>query len=156
VRGRRLADAVYGAILVIAVVAALSEDPTATSWAILGGALATSLVFWIVHVYAEMLDRRTVGDTTPTWPLIQSAAWQEWPLVQAALPPLVPLLLSAAGLFGRSLAVTLSIGVGLAELAAWGYAAGQATQESKLRSTLTAGGAVALGALLAVLKNLVH
>jgi hypothetical protein len=156
VRGRRVADAVYGTILVIAVVAALSEDESATSAAILGGAAATSLVFWIVHVYAEVLDRQTSGDTTPTWPLIRASAWQEWPLVQAALAPMAPLLLSALGLFQRSTAVTLSIAIGLADLAAWGYAAGRAVKQSKLRSVLTAAGAASLGTVMVLLKNLVH
>src|SRR4051794_23909765 len=106
-RAKRVADAVYGTILVLAVVAALSEDHAATPGAILGGALATSLVFWVVHVYAEVLSRRTSGDTMPMWPLLHEAARQEWPLVEAALTPGVPLLLGALGLFGRSLAINL-------------------------------------------------
>lgn len=152
----RVADAVYGTILVIAVVAALSKDHAAGAGAILGGALATSLVFWIVHVYAEVLSRRTAGDTTPSWPLIRTAAYQEWPLVEAALAPMLPLLLGALGLFGRSAAITLSIVVGLADLAGWGYVAGRAMRQSTFRSLLTAAGALALGLLMVLLKNLVH
>lgn len=155
-RGRRVADAVYGTILVLAVVAALSKDKSAGPGAILAGALATSIVFWIVHVYAEMLDRRTSGDTTPTWPLLRDSAWQEWPLVQAALAPLAPLLLGAFGVLSRSTSITLSLAIGIAALAAWGYMAGRAVHESWIKCLATAAGAVGLGALLVLLKNLVH
>src|SRR6185437_4586702 len=79
-RGRRVADAIYGTILVLAVVAALSKDEQATAGAILGGALATSVVFWIVHVYAEVLDREVEGATAGGWSMIRTAAWQEFPL----------------------------------------------------------------------------
>jgi hypothetical protein len=153
---RRVADAVYGTILVLAVVAALSEDHGASPGEILGGALATSIVFWIVHVYAEVLSRRTAGDTSPSWPLIRASAVQEWPLVEAALAPAVPLLLGAVGILNRSPAITLSIIVGLADLAAWGFTAGRATGQSALKSLLTGAGALALGVVMVLLKNLVH
>jgi hypothetical protein len=155
-RAKRVADAVYGTILVIAVVAALSKDHEASAGAILAGAFATSLVFWIVHVYAEVLARRTAGDQTPSWPLLRTAARQEWPLVEAALAPLAPLLLGELGVFSRSTAITLSLIVGLGDLAAWGYVAGRAMRQSVLRALVTAAGAVALGALMVLLKNLVH
>lgn len=154
--GRRVADAIYGTILVLAVVAALSEDEAASAATILGGAAATSLVFWIVHVYAQVLDRETAGDRSPFWQLTRESAWQEWPLVQAALLPMFPLLLSALGVFQRSTAVTLSLGVGIADLAAWGCAAGRAIDRSWVRSALTGAGAVALGLVMVLLKNLVH
>jgi hypothetical protein len=155
-QARRVADAVYGTILVIAVVAALSKDDAATPQAILGGALATSLVFWIVHVYAEMLSRRTAGDRRPTWPVLRGAAEQEWPLVSAAIAPMVPLLLGWIGVFDRSTSITLSILVGLGGLAGWGYAAGRQMGQSPIKSLVTAAGAVALGAVMVLLKNLVH
>lgn len=153
---RRAADAIYGTILVLAVVAALSEDESASAGTILGGAAATSLVFWIVHVYAQVLDRETEGDRTAFWQLVRESAWQEWPLVQAALLPMLPLLLGALGAFGRSTAVTLSLGLGIADLAAWGYSAGRAVQHSRVASALMAAGAVALGLVMVLLKNLVH
>jgi hypothetical protein len=155
-RARRVADAVYGTILVLAVVLALSKDREADAATILGGALATAIVFWIVHVYAEMLDRRASGETTPTWSLVKDAAWQEWPLVRAALLPMAPLLLGAFDVFSRSTAVTLSLAIGIANLAAWGYIAGRAVHQSWIKRVATALGAAGLGALLVLLKNLVH
>ncbi|HEY1597401.1 MAG TPA: hypothetical protein VGF74_18525, partial [Thermoleophilaceae bacterium] len=60
------------------------------------------------------------------------------------------------GVFSRSTAITLSLIVGLGDLAAWGYIAGRAMRQSVLRALVTAAGAVALGALMVLLKNLVH
>jgi len=151
-----VADAVYGTILVLAVVAALSEDDAAGPGAIALGALTTSLVFWLVHVYAEVLSRRTSGDTTGTRPLVRAAAIQEWPLVEAALAPLAPLVLGAIGVFSRGTSVTLSIAVGLADLGAWGYVAGRAMGQATVKSALSAAVAVLLGLVMVLLKNLVH
>ena len=145
-----------GTILVLAVVAALSEDDHAPAGAILGAALATSLVFWIVHVYAEVLSRRASGDGTAWWPLVRQAAQREWPLVEAAFLPSVPLVLGAVGLLARSTAITLSLIVGLADLAAWGYFAGRAMRQSRVKSLASAVAAAGLGTLMVLLKNLVH
>lgn len=155
-RAHREAGAVYGTILVLAVVAALSEDEDATSLAILGGLLATSLVFWVAHIYADVLSRRASGDEMPWWPLLASAAHREWPLVEAAIAPALPLLLGAIGLVGSSAAVTLSLIVGLVDLAAWGYIAGRTMRQSRVRSVLSAAVAVALGAVMVLLKHAVH
>ena len=155
-RAEHFADAVYGTILVLAVVAALSEDDHAPAGAILGAALATSLVFWIVHVYAEVLSRRASGDGTAWWPLVRQAAQREWPLVEAAFLPSVPLVLGAVGLLARSPAITLSLIVGLADLAAWGYFAGRAMRQSRIKSLASALAAAGLGTLMVLLKNLVH
>ena len=155
-RGRRVADAIYGTILVLAVVAALSKDEQATAGAILGGALATSVVFWIVHVYAEVLDREVEGATAGGWSMIRTAAWQEFPLVQAALLPMAPLVLGTIGVLGRSAAVNLSLAIGFFDLAAWGYVAGRTMHQSRLRAGMQAAGAAGLGVLMVALKNLVH
>ena len=155
-RAQRVADAVYGTILVLAVVAAFSEDDHATVTAILGGAVATSVVFWLVHVYADVLSRRAAGEEGRLGPLVRHAAHQEWPLVEAAIAPCVPLLLGAVGVFGRSLAITLSLIVGLVDLAGWGYVAGRAMRQSPLRSLVTAAVTAGLGTIMVLLKNLVH
>jgi hypothetical protein len=155
-RGRRVADAIYGTILVLAVVGALSRDAEATVGAILGGALATSVVFWIVHVYAEVLDLEVSGESPGGWAAVRAAAWQEFPLVQAALLPMVPLVLGTVGVLGRSAAVNLSLAIGFFALAAWGYHAGRTMQQSRLRAGLQAAGAAGLGLLMVLLKNLVH
>jgi hypothetical protein len=103
-----------------------------------------------------MLSHRTAGDTREWWPLLRAGAIQEWPLVEAAIAPSIPLLLGAVGVLGRSPAITLSLVIGVVDLAGWGYTAGRAMQQSRLRSLVSALAAAALGALMVLLKNLVH
>jgi hypothetical protein len=51
----RLAGAIYGNIVVTAVVASLPEDDDTSSLELVVAALGTVLVFWLAHVYARVL-----------------------------------------------------------------------------------------------------
>ncbi len=154
--GEHSARAVYGTILVLAVIAGVSGDDDATAGYILGGVLVTALVFWIAHVYAELLTL-AVGDPTRGWrELWQAAARTEWPLVEAALAPAIPLLLGALGVFSRNTAVNLAFAVGLLDLFAWGIAIGRALGQRPWGIVGTAVVNVALGAVVVALKALVH
>ena len=63
------ARAIYGTILVMAVITALSHDDSVTSAQLIAGVLATTFVFWIAHVYAEVLGTRLAGDgDARRWP----------------------------------------------------------------------------------------
>lgn len=155
-RTKRAADGLYGTILALAVVAALSKDEEATAAMILGGVLTTALAFWLVHVYAEVLARRAFGEASGLRPEIIHAARQEWPLVQAAIAPSIPLLLWGIGVLGRRGGITLSLIVGLGDLAAWGFLAGRAARQSRTMSAVSALAAVLLGTGMVLLKNLVH
>lgn len=155
-RVKRIADGVYGTVLVLAVVAALSKDARASAASILGGTLATSFVFWLVHVYAHVLARRAVGDTARTRALVGQAAHDEWPLVEAALLPAVPLTLWVIGALGRQAAITLALLVGLANLAVMGFVAARAGGQSWPRAALSAAAVSGVGTVMVLLKNLVH
>jgi hypothetical protein len=155
-RGPHSARAIYGTILVLAVVAAVSGDDDASATYILFGVLITSLVFWIAHMYAELLTS-AVNDPSRSWrELWRAAARSEWPLMEAALAPAVPLLLGAVGVLSRDTAVNLAYVVGLLDLFGWGIAIGRALDQPGSRAVLTGLVNVALGAVVVVLKALVH
>jgi hypothetical protein len=153
------ARAIYGTILVMAVITALSHDDSVTSAELIAGVLATTLVFWIAHVYAEVLGSRLEGDGEggrPRWSTVVVAARGEWPLVEAALLPVLALLLGVVGLVETDTAVSIAIGAGVVELFAYGIAAGRRLQLS-LGGTVTVGVINgALGLLIVLLKVLVH
>jgi hypothetical protein len=155
-RAPRIAGAIYGTILVLAVIAALSEDDETSTGAIMLAVLATSLVFWLAHVYADVLAERAAGVTGTIRQLVRSAARREWPLIEAALAPCAPLLLGVAGVFSHNTAVTLALIVGLVDLFAWGYTGGRAWHESRLAALLSALVAVALGTVMVLLKGQLH
>jgi hypothetical protein len=154
-RGRS-AGALYGTILVIAIIVGVSEDPDAGAGLILAGVLVTTLVFWAVHVYAETLAEHLAH---PHWSLradIARAASREWPLVEAAAPPAVPLLLGAIGVLSRTAAIDLAIALGLINLFGWGVAVGRAMGQPLSRAIVTGLVNVVLGGIMVVLKAFVH
>src|SRR5262245_26941351 len=112
-RAPRVAGAIYGTILVLAVIAGLSEDDEISAGALLAATLTTSSVFWVAHVYADVLAERASGMPGTTVQLIRSAAGREWPLIEASLAPSAPLLLAAVGAFSRGTAVTIALVIGL-------------------------------------------
>ena len=150
------ARAIYGAILVMAVIIAISHDDSVGTAAILGAVAGTTLVFWLAHVYAEALGNRVSGGQERVFANVRAAALHEWPLVEAAVLPMLALLLGVIGLVQRDTAVSIAIGVGVVELFAWGIAAGRRAQLS-LKATIGVGVANgALGLLMVGLKVLVH
>jgi hypothetical protein len=151
------ARAIYGTILVMAVITALSHDDSVTSAQLVAGVLATTFVFWIAHVYAEVLGQRmeTQGGR-PTFANLAVAARGEWPLVEASLLPVLCLLVGVIGVVKTDTAVAIAIGVGVIELFGYGIAAGRRLQLS--RGGIIVVGVVngALGLLIVLLKVLVH
>ena len=151
------ARAIYGTILVMAVITALSHDDSVTSAQLIAGVLATTFVFWVAHVYAEVLGTRLAGDGgRPTLASITVAARGEWPLVESALLPVLCLLIGVVGLVETKTAVAIAIGAGVVELFGYGIAAGRQLKLS-LRGTIVVGVVNgALGLLIVLLKVLVH
>jgi hypothetical protein len=151
------ARAIYGTILVMAVITALSHDDSVKSAELIAGVLATTFVFWIAHVYAEVLGQRMEGEVSRlSFANIAHAARGEWPLVEASLLPVLCLLLGVVGLVKTDTAVAIAIGAGVVELFGYGLAAGRRLELS-LRGTIAV--AVvngALGLLIVLLKVLVH
>lgn len=154
--GIERAEAVYGTILVLAIIVGLSEDEDAEVGAILGGVLATSLVFWAAHVYAGTLAAQLEEPDRRTREFVPRVMAQQWPLVEAALPPALALALGVVGLLSRDAAVDVAIAVGLIALFGWGYAIGRAVGRSRGRAALAGLLSVALGAVMVILKLLVH
>ncbi len=151
------ARAIYGTILVMAVITALSHDDSVTSAQLIAGVLATTFVFWIAHVYAEVLGNRVEGGSgVPTLANIATAARGEWPLVEASLLPVLCLLLGVVGLVKTDTAVTIAIGVGVVELFGYGILAGRRLGLSRGATIVVGVVNGALGLLIVLLKVLVH
>jgi hypothetical protein len=151
------ARAIYGTILVMAVITALSHDDSVTSGQLIAGVLATTFVFWIAHVYAEVLGNRVEGGSgVPSLANIATAARGEWPLVEASLLPVLSLLLGVVGLVKTDTAVTIAIGVGVVELFGYGILAGRRLELSPGATIVVGMINGFLGLLIVLLKVLVH
>jgi hypothetical protein len=154
--GSRQAGAVYGTILVLSVIAGVSEDADAGAASVLGAVLLTSAAFWIAHVYAESLTARIDHPRARWRELIRRAVTREWPLLQSAFVPSVPLLLGAVGVLSRTAAIDVAIALALADLFGWGVAVGRALHQAPPRAALSGFVNVALGGVVVALKVVVH
>jgi hypothetical protein len=152
-RPRNLQGAVYGTILALSVTAIASEKESDVE--VLVSVVATSLVFWLVHVYAAVLAARLERGAAIR-EAIRHEGNREWPLVQASVPIMVPLFLGAVGVLGDQTAYWLAIAVGIVVLA--GFGARLVRQEGGSTTTLVVVSLlnVCVGLLFVLLKVLVH
>jgi hypothetical protein len=155
-RAPRVTSAIYGTILVTALVAGLSEDPDYGSVDILASALTTAAIFWLAHVYAGVLGERLAGDERGTSTLTWAAMGEEWPLIQAAALPCTALLLSAAGVYSRDTGVDLGIGLGVASLFAFGFVLGWRLHRGLAGATLAGAISGLAGVVIVALKLIIH
>ena len=114
--GERLAGFVYGTILTLSVVVAgaraFPHDPAHVAELV----AVTSLVFWLAHVYAHWLGESVSHGKHLSFDELRRVISREWSLVEAAVPPIVALLLGAAGLLSERAAVWLAFALGLGVL----------------------------------------
>jgi len=108
-RRTRTVGAVYGQILTISVVAALSEDARAGPSEIFFSVILSMLVFWLAHVYAEAVALRLDRSDPLHWREVRGIMRQEWPMMQAAWPALVALGLGWVGVLASRFATNLAI-----------------------------------------------
>ncbi|HJP76644.1 MAG TPA: hypothetical protein VJ914_20410 [Pseudonocardiaceae bacterium] len=150
---------IYGTIVAAAIVAA--EGSTDASIAeIVGSVLATLIVYWLSHVYADQLARHATADeetpSRPNWAEIREALAEEWGIVAGGLLLVVVLVLADLAGSGQPLAVNLALGCCVLELVVWGALAAR-------RAHLGAGWVVlytiisaAFGVAIAALRVLLH
>lgn len=149
-------SAIYGTIVVTAVIAALSEDPRAGPGELLAAAIDTAIVFWVAQVYAAYVGERAASTERAAWQSFGELLAREIPMVAAAGPPAAALALGALDLVSRESAVTLALGAGVVELFVWGLAAGWHERFGAGRAVLVGLANAALGLLMVFLKVLVH
>jgi hypothetical protein len=152
----RIAAAVYGTILVVAVLSYLSEDENLGRGDVATAVLGTGVAYFAAHVYVDYLAARMTGAREPTLALSRRVLLEEWPLLQATLAPGVPLVLGAIGVWSRDTAVDLALAVAFADLVGWGYRAGRKSYGTVLGAMGSALVAVVLGLMVVGLKNLLH
>ena len=159
-RSRRLAivaanprGAVYGTIVATAVIAASAHDERPGF--ILAATVATLLVFWIAHVYSEVLAHG-LRQATLDLSVVPATMARELSMLAAPALSVVFLLLGALGLFGEQLAVRLALWNGVAQLVGWGVEVGRRLGRSWPAALL--GGVVngALGVVIILLEVLLH
>lgn len=150
------ASAIYGEILLLAVLAAVGEHDAAAG-TVLVTVVSSQLVFWLAHAYSETIggqlhsdeqrfDRDSVGRVME----------HEWPIMQAAGPAVIFMVLAMLDVLETTTAIDVAIGIGVLSLFGWGFAAGRRSRDT-LRGQLLAGAlSGALGLVIVGLKIAIH
>lgn len=151
-----VARAIYGTILVTALVAALSEYEGIDDWRILVSVVVTTLVFWSAHVYSEVLSLRLAVRRRLTMREIGQSFGDELAMAEAAIPAAVALLGSVLGFYSRDTGVSLAIGFGVAALFAYGILLGVREHVGIRRTIVSAAVNGSFGLVIVALKTWVH
>ena len=148
------AGAIYGTIAAMAVIAgsaaSSSHDKT------LSLTVATLLVFWLAHVYAQALSHHLRGTRRLDWAIVRAAMAEEWPLLEGPLPLLLALALGSLGVLEERTAIRLALWLGVADLVTWGIVYAR-RRKWGWPTALTAGAVNGLfGLLIVLLEVVVH
>lgn len=152
-----LASAIYGEILLLAVLAAVGEHETSAA-TVLATVVGSQLVFWLGHAYSDTIGEQLHSSTEQRIDRdsIGRVMEHEWPIVQAAGPAVVLLGLAMVHVIKTSTAVNVAIVLAVVSLFGWGFAAGRRSRDT-LRGQLVVGAlSGALGLVIAALKIAIH
>ncbi len=149
------ANAIYGTILVAAVVAA--EDPQQTqSYEIALTVAVTVVVFWLAHGYARVISSRLSTGAGLSLGEVRAALAEHWPIVQAAVPPMAVLAIAAGEGATVEGAQQAALWTSVVLLGIWSTVAGRASQLVGWRLVCYAGSSAVLGFLMIILEVLIH
>jgi len=150
--GARLGGFVYGTIVVLSVLVAGARAYPHSAGRIAGLVLASSVVFWVAHVYAHALGHSLAHGEHVSFAELREIAGRELPLVESALPPVAALLLGAFGILADNTALWLASGLGLGVLAVQGVIFARLEKLGLLGMVVVVAINVALGLVLVALK----
>ena len=154
-RAEQLAGGIYGTIVVAGLLASTGPDDDPEIWPTALWVVVTVVVFWLAHSWSLSIARRAAGYEAEHRSLRQTLL-HHWPLVQAAFPPLVVMFLAAALGATDETAITLATVSCVVLLGGWGFLVGRQEHQSPFRIFLTSLGCAGLGALMVLLKVVIH
>jgi len=137
------------------VVATASKDPSLSPVEIAVWAALTGVVFWLVHVYADIV---AAGYATAREALGHAAGAfrQEWPIVQGAMIPALAMLAAPLGIVSKDSASYFAVGAGIVVLFATGLLIGTRDGRSWGRRILIGTVNALFGAVILAMKIFVH
>jgi len=153
-RAAAIAGKVYGTVVVLGVIVASS--PGETEPGLIAGLVAvTSVVFWLAHVYSQVLATSLERGRHARWVDVRSTAGHEASVLVSAILPVAALLLGAFDVVRDATAVWLAVGAGVGVLVGQALAYARIERFGVGATTLTVAVNLLLGLSLALLKALV-
>jgi hypothetical protein len=152
---RNVAGAIYGLILGSSIIAAAGADHPRQAGLVEAYLCVTALVFYLAHVYARVLASWIEGEA-PSTRRVRRELGREWPMVSAQLLPAAVLLLGALGLISGRAAISVAIGVALAELMFAVVLACRKAGATRLQATVSISAGALFALVVILLKVFVH
>jgi hypothetical protein len=152
---RRLSETIYGTLVLMSVLTALSEDktdPREVTLSVAGSAIALFLTRWYSEVLADTVIFGKVPRRGERRRIIRDAA----PLLVVAIVPVPLLLLAIAHTISLDLAVDVSLLIGTVSLAAWGFFRARRAGAGFLGTVFITVSTLSIGLVLVTLKAIVH
>lgn len=149
------AGAVYGSLLAASVIVgstAEGEPPAAGELIVL--LICTGVVFWLTHVYAEVVSGGYPAKPL-TWGNLRAVARQEWPLAQASFPPAIAAAFASALGGSNVLVAWVALCVAVTSQVLWAVAAAVRIHSSTRVVFVSGLANLALGLIIVVLKTAV-
>jgi len=150
-----IAASVYGLILMLALLvvnAATAKNLTQVAVTL----LVTGFVFWVAHVYANILEAHTRVRRRLTRAEVRAELDEEWPLVGVGIPPVLVILVADLLHADRATAIWLAMILCLVELVVIGVVMARRSGYGWRATTVIALLNLGFGLLIVALKVFVH
>jgi hypothetical protein len=154
---RSPSSTIYGTIVAAALIATESAADASTA-EIVGSVLATLVVYWLAHVYSDLLaphDRRE-RPGHPTGHAILTALAEEWGIVAGGLGLVIVLVITDLAGVPTAVAINIALAGAVVELIGWGILAARHAHLSAPWTALYATISAIFGAALVLLKFTLH
>jgi hypothetical protein len=150
--GERLGGFIYGTILTLSVIIAGAKAYPDAPGRIAALVVATTIVFWLAHVYAHGAAYSIGHDKHLSLAVLGLIARREASILEASVPSVAALLAGWLGLFSERVSVWVAMALGLVVLAAAGLLFARAERLTWVGTTVVLALNLGLGFLLIGLK----
>lgn len=153
---RNPVSAVHGTVLAGALIAVQGAHEDVDISRLVIVVLLTQFVYWLAHVYAEIVGERIHTRTRASWAQVRALMVREWPLVAVSYGPLAVVLVASWAGAGSNDAVLAGLWATMALLAGWALLAGIRCHLGRIEMLLYVAASLGLGGLLIIIKALLH
>lgn len=150
----RLPGFIYGTLVVLTMIVVGAKAYPDEPGVVAALVVVTAAVLWLAHVYAHGVALSVSEEKRLSLAELRRLARREGSIVQAALPPVAPLLLAAAGVISTQVALWSAIGVGLVVLGVLGLRFARIRRLGTVRTCAAVAANLAFGVLVVALKLL--
>ena len=149
-------EAIYGLILATSVIVVSREYVSRNAGLVAVTVLTTSVVFWLGHVYARTLAKSLTDARIPRRSEAGALLRHDWPLVEVTAPLVLVLALGALDILSDEASILAAMLAAVGELAGTGGYAARIAGAGVIGTVLSGAVAAGLGAVVVLLKVLVH